>query len=256
VEALDEVLAGASFSMVSEDELLERILSLGEEYRPLLRRIEMRFLSAAGIAALVDHFAIPLESVSCGVTDLLTSHVRSTWNSVIVVDFPKIFREFHWKRFSLLWRGGRDGFRANDFHRHCDGHANILTLISDTNGNIFGGVTPVEWESRRPKRSGDDSYAYKTDPSQKSFLFTLKNPHNFPARVFALKDAIACYCSFDCGPHFCDMGIFDYCNTSTQNWAGRFGFRYTNDTGLDGDTFFTGSARFTVNEIEVFEITP
>jgi hypothetical protein len=48
----------------------------------------------------------------------------------------------------------------------------------DTNGNIFGGFTPVKW----------DSYTgHKADPSLKSFLFTLKNPHNFPARRFALK---------------------------------------------------------------------
>jgi hypothetical protein len=28
---------------------------------------------------------------------------------------------------------------------------------------------------------------YKPDPSQKSFLFTLKNPHNVPRRRFASK---------------------------------------------------------------------
>jgi hypothetical protein len=33
--------------------------------------------------------------------------------SVIVADFPGIFAELRGKRFSLLWRGGRDGF---DFH--------------------------------------------------------------------------------------------------------------------------------------------
>jgi hypothetical protein len=30
---------------------------------------------------------------------------------------------------------------------------------------------------------------------------------------------------------------------------------YTNDTGLDGDTFFTGAPIFRVKEIEVFEPT-
>jgi hypothetical protein len=42
-----------------------------------------------------------------------------------------------------------DAFRANQFHRRCDGHANTLTVILDTKGNIFGGFTPVEWESGR-----------------------------------------------------------------------------------------------------------
>jgi hypothetical protein len=67
--------------------------------------------------------------------------------SLIVADFPVLFAELHRKRFALLWRGSRDGFRARDFHGRCDGHAPTLTLIQDTAGNIFGGFTPVEWES-------------------------------------------------------------------------------------------------------------
>jgi hypothetical protein len=51
-------------------------------------------------------------------------------------------------------------------------------VILDTKGNIFGGFTPVEWES------GSD---FKADDSLKSFIFTLKNPHNIPAKRFALK---------------------------------------------------------------------
>jgi hypothetical protein len=33
-------------------------------------------------------------------------------SSVIVADFPALFAEFRGKRFTLLWRGSRDGFRA------------------------------------------------------------------------------------------------------------------------------------------------
>jgi hypothetical protein len=32
------------------------------------------------------------------------------WNSAIVADFPKLFEDFKQKRFTLLWRGSRDGF--------------------------------------------------------------------------------------------------------------------------------------------------
>jgi hypothetical protein len=69
-------------------------------------------------------------------------------DSVIVSDFPAIFAEFRGKRFSLLWRGCRDGFGASQFHGRCDGHGNTLIVILDTEGNIFGGFTPVVWESR------------------------------------------------------------------------------------------------------------
>jgi hypothetical protein len=60
VEALDELLTGGSFSIVSEDDLLKRLLSLGEKYRPLLRRIEMKFLNPTGFAALLEYLHFPL----------------------------------------------------------------------------------------------------------------------------------------------------------------------------------------------------
>jgi hypothetical protein len=99
---------------------------------------------------------------------------------------------------------------------------------------------------------------WKADPSLKSFVFTLKNPHNFPARKFALraeeKDE-AIWCDSLCGPHFGDIHVSDDCNADTCSWTHQFGSSYKNDTGLDGETFFTGSENFRVKEIEVFEIT-
>jgi hypothetical protein len=99
---------------------------------------------------------------------------------------------------------------ARDFHARCDGHAPTLTLIQDTDGNIFSGFTPVEWESWNGK---------ETDPGVRSFPFALKNLHNFPARKFALKaerkdKAIYCdsekdkaiNCDSSWGPFFEDIG--------------------------------------------------
>jgi hypothetical protein len=168
--------------------------------------------------------------------------------SVIVADFPDIFAEFRGKRFSLLWRGGRDGFGAREFHSRCDGHANTLTIIQDTDGNVFGGFTPVEWESRG---------TWKADESLKSFLFTLTNPHKVPARRFTLKAEMkdkAIYCNSYWGPHFWDIGVPDHCNANTDCCTFRFGYSYTNDTGLNGETFFAGPKDLQVKEIEVFEV--
>jgi hypothetical protein len=180
----------------------------------------------------------------------------SGWNSPIIADFQKLFEEFKKKQFTLLWRGSRDGFGVGDFHSRCDGHPNTLTVILDTNGNIFGGFTPVECESR--EWEGDGSNIYKGDQSLKSFLFTLKNPHNFPARRFALKAEkkdLAFDCDSDLGPHFCDIYVWDNCNANNGSRTSLFGNSYTNDTGLDGKTFFTGSHKFQVKEIEVFQIS-
>jgi hypothetical protein len=173
-------------------------------------------------------------------------------DSQILFDLPDIFAEFKMKRFSLLWRGGRDGFGAQEFHRRCNRRANTLTVILDTEGNIFGGFTPVEWDSRR------SSY-WKADDSQRSFLFTLKNPRNIPARRFALKAEKkwrAIRCDSGWGPRFGygDISVCDNCNANTDSFAS-LGSSYTNDTGLDRGIFFTGSRYFQVKEIEVFAIT-
>jgi hypothetical protein len=261
VEALNDILAGASFSIDSEDRLLEQLLSLGDEYLPLLGWIEIPFLSATGVAALTEDLEFPLEWVWWGIPDRLihppppptpppAPPPRGPFGSVIVMDFPGILAEFKAKQVALLWRGSRDGFGARDFHSRCDGHANTLTVIVDTKGSIFGGFTPVEW---------DFTGNYKADPSLKSFLFTLTNPRNIPARRLALKTEMkngAIYCDSRQGPCFGDgdIDVGDNCNANTDSQT-FLGYCYTNDTKLDAKTFFTGSERFQVKEIEVFEIS-
>jgi hypothetical protein len=188
LEALDVVLAGESFSVRSEDEFLEKLFSLGEKYRLLLRWVEMTFLSASGLAALAEHLGSPAEWAWSSIADhllILPLPPTPVLDSAIISDFPDIFAEFCGKRFSLLWWGGRDGFGARDLHSRCDDHANSLTVILDTDGNDFGGFTPMEWESQVWNAKWADMC--KADESLKSFLFTLKNPHNGPARRFALK---------------------------------------------------------------------
>jgi hypothetical protein len=258
VEALDEVLVRGSFSIASEDALLERLLGLSDDYLPLLRRIEIGFLSTTGRATLAELFVVPRESLCCGILDFLRPPPPD-WNSMIVPDFPKLFGDFKRKQFTLLWRGSRDGFAADDFHGRCDGHANTLTMILDTKGNIFGGFTPVEWESRRwNERNGDEANTWKCDGSLQSFLFTLKNPHNVPPRRFPLntemKERAIC-CDSHYGPDFYDFYVFNHCHQKSDSWTENFGTHYINDTGLDGKRFFTNSRHFKVKKIEVFEIT-
>jgi hypothetical protein len=178
---------------------------------------------------------------------------------VIFADFPTLFAEFRVNHFLLLWRGSRDGFGARDFHCRCDGRAPTLTLIQDTKGNIFGGFTPVKWVSREWDEKATEALGWdnrlKADPSLKSFLFTLKNPHNFPARKFAMKPEWQDWvieCISGCGPRFRDIDVVDNCNANCS--FSSLGDSYANDTGLDGKTVVTGSWSFTVKEIEVFEV--
>jgi hypothetical protein len=250
-EVLDNLLLNEFVTVESEDSLLRDILKLGPGYRDLVRHIHIVNLSEDGLFLLSESFDIPSESVwECAVGGI-TRSPPPRFDSQIISEFPEIFTEFRGTQFSLLWRGSRDGFKANDFHVRCDGHANTLTVILDTKGNIFGGFTPVKWESGN---------SHKADDSLKSFLFTLKNPHNIPARRFPLKAEMkhsAIYCLSGYGPLFGETGggicVYDNCNAGSQSNTGFDS--YNNDTGQAGDEFFTGSLYFQVKEIEVFEIT-
>jgi hypothetical protein len=97
-------------------------------------------LGGAGRVGLVRVIAI----------DALAPHPSAApFASLFVADFPALFAEFRGKRFTLLWCGSRDGFGVRDFHGRCDRRAHTLLLILDTEVNIFGVFTPVEWESRQ-----------------------------------------------------------------------------------------------------------
>jgi hypothetical protein len=130
-------------------------------------------------------------------------------------------------------------------------------LIWDTGGNVFGGFTPLQLESRA--WNGKDN-CWKCDDSLKSFLFTLKNPHNIPARKFALmaeKTQKAISCLSLRGPafgHNNGLWIYDNCNANTDSYTVLLD-AHTNDAGLDHFAVFTVSFYLQVREIEVFEIT-
>jgi hypothetical protein len=208
---------------------------------------------------LSEDLGIPPESVwECAVERI--THPPGVLHSLIISDIPEIFAEFRGKQFSFLWRSSRDVFGASKFHVRCDGHGSTLIVILDTKENIFGGFTPVEWELLMwNKKAGNENNTFKTDENQKSFIFTLKNPHNIPAKRFALKAEMkqkAIYCQSRCGPcvgHGHDIGVWDNCNANTESYT-YFDQSYTNDTGLDRFIVFTGSKYFQVKEIEVFEI--
>jgi hypothetical protein len=130
-------------------------------------------------------------------------------DSKIISAIPDIFSVFGGKTLRLLYRGSRHGFGASAFHNLCDGCPNTVTLILSTNGSIFGGYSPIAW------KSGGGLVA---DPSFASFILTLRNPHNLPARIFKQKEAKkGILCSQTCGPAFsgsCDLLVCDQCHGS------------------------------------------
>jgi hypothetical protein len=257
VDALDLILLNDFFRIESEDVLLTTLLDLGPEYQLLLRHVHWNYLSPESYSECRDLL------LNCDLTESFWTGI-GYWalcgigshriSSLIVTNLPPFFSRFRGKEWNLLYRGSRDGFHAKTFHERCDYHGNTVSIISDRFENIFGGFTPLPWES--PRRG----WFYKSDISQKSFLFTLHNPHGIAPTAFPLNEEHcqhAIYCSGAVGPvfgHGYDLFVGDDCANRASSHTGFFGDTYINTTSFAGSVLFTNSHSFIVKEIEVFEI--
>ena len=156
-------------------------------------------------------------------------------------------KDLNGRKWSLLYRGSRDGFRGADFHSHCDNKPNTLTIVKSTSGNIF---TSVEWKS---------SGSWKEDKS--AFIFSLLNNENRPLifeQSSSEKNSIGLFNQY--GPVFGadvydDFFISDYSNTNSYSNLGK---TYTHPDYPHGSertkTILAGTHHFQVQEIEVFQM--
>ena len=48
--------------------------------------------------------------------------------------------------FKLLYRGSRDGFTHDAFHKNCDQQGPTLTIVRSNYNKIFGGFTNISWK--------------------------------------------------------------------------------------------------------------
>jgi hypothetical protein len=258
-EILHRLLSSSSLSLENEDCLLRLLLDLDVDRSEFLCHIEIAFLSSDGLSLLLDN--LTLDELSSEIwekiiarlkgivdSDLQTRRYRKQSSiSLILDEFPSFLQDIEGTTWTLLYRGSADGFDAADFHGKCDGRSNTVTIIETTNGSIFGGFTPTAWDS---------TSGYKSDNSQKSFLFTVKNPRGSAPRKFALSDSSkAIWCTGKDGPVFGtnDICVLPACNANTKS-STKLGPVYSNDTEISGQQVFTGESNFTAKEIEVFSI--
>lgn len=195
-----------------------------------------------------------------GITNVRTKNFAIGIDSLILAQeknkeylYEKLSEWCDSKGFELLYRGTRDGFHVNDFHRMCDNKGRSLTLLKNASGHIFGGFASVSWDS--PLRC-----TYMRAPG--SFLFTLTNMYEIEPTKFLLRDEdCACAVEHDeiWGPIFGsgrDLIISSYCNTNNSYTA--FPRTYIDPTGK-GRSIFTSDAStinnsFQLHEIEVFKV--
>ena len=156
------------------------------------------------------------------------------------------------QKWELKYRASTDGFKESDFHWHCDGISNTLTVIKAKSGNVFGGFTEQEWHSR-----GE----FVTDP--KAFIFSLVNSEEKPFKVLCSNEGQkAICCNYMYGPCFGGDGnyIKDICIESDSNINKKsycsFGYSYQHPDYVKetvrAKNILAGSDFFETDEIEVY----
>jgi hypothetical protein len=169
-------------------------------------------------------------------------------------------------RFTLLYRGTRDGFGSRDFHSKCDNHSNTLTLCRTSQKKrrecessklkapefayIFGGFTTVKWEST-------DEWKHVSDPN--AFVFSLTNKDNKPCKlsVNPKKHQYAVCCHSGIGPRFGD-DIFIADDSNLIMSSSKLGETYKRPEHVrnknEAFSFLAGTEEFCLSEIEVYKI--
>jgi hypothetical protein len=140
-------------------------------------------------------------------------------------------------KWTLLYRGTRDGFGSDVFHSRCDGHTNTLTILKAKQSSyIFGGFTTVSW---------DGSSLWKSD--RNAFIFSLTNKDNKPLKIKIDSNehqhAICCYSKF--GPIFgIEIVIANNTNTTMDSYS-NLGWAYLHPLytyrSNEAETFLSGS---------------
>jgi len=148
-------------------------------------------------------------------------------------------------KWTLLYRGTRDGFGAANFHSNCDRHKNTLTILKAKGSSyIFGGFTSIHWDS---------SLQFKSDPN--AFLFSLTNKNNQPCKIRQINTNKSIFFHSGCGPTFGgdnDLHICNSANTTVGSYS-ILGHTYEHPQPSQGDSYLAGTNPFQLSEIEIYQ---
>jgi len=214
-------------------------LKATNEFRPNLYLIDLERTCSFGLIKL-NACWLNYNTLTLYMSEILTNQRQS------LIELCEFSQKDKW---SLLYRGTRDGFGAVEFHSRCDGHSNTLTILkAKQTSYIFGGFTTVSWES---------SGRWKSDPN--AFIFSLTNRDNQPCKMKSdpARSQFSIYCDSDNGPSFgVDIHIADNANTTDESYSDLGDcykhLQYAEGTN-EAKTFLAGSFRFQLDEIEVFK---
>jgi hypothetical protein len=78
-------------------------------------------------------------------------------------------------RSDLVYRGTRDGFKGEDFHKKIGGKGFLLMIFKTTLGKVFGGYTQVAWPIDTKDLKDDNAFMYSITHKEK---YPIKKDHS------------------------------------------------------------------------------
>jgi hypothetical protein len=178
----------------------------------------------------------------------LSSVDIDTGNSFLpLVMDHEIFKSLNIKKAVLLYRGSENDFSAQAFHMKCDNRGPTVTIIRSEKGNIFGGYTPIPWDS---------SNTWGRDENKDSFLFSItrSSKHKLVKPKYAIDNCAVFGPTFGNGA---DLYISDECHMNESSYT-ELGDSYESNykfQSLDARSYLSGSIKyFRVEEYEVYLI--
>ena len=144
-------------------------------------------------------------------------------------------------KLKLIFKSTRDGYRASDFHKFCDGKGRTVSIIETKDNILFGGFLNIKW-----KNEGGDTN------DDKSFLFSFNNNNIYKNNG----KSFACNFGMDKGPYFAySINIFSDFRESRKHVTRDLEcYKYSWNDFSSNYELNCKTEYFDIKEIEVFEV--
>ena len=148
-------------------------------------------------------------------------------------------------KFEKLFTMSINGNSAKDFHYYCDNKGPTLIFIKTTKNKIFGGFTPLSWDSD----TGD-----KYDKDEQTFLFSLNSMKKFDK---INKEKADIYCCSKNGPYLGGYYGRDFSIETDMKIGTSFANKYAvflSNNNLDLTGGKGEKETFDIEDFEVFKV--
>jgi hypothetical protein len=246
-EFLDKVLP---YKKVLPKELHKELLRifLNHDYRPGESQT-IKIISSEGVNSKVEQVELTSKvgSISLDSRIITIQHAELISKCIDRLKITDNAKNLY--KFKLIFRGSRDGFSPEEFHKFCDNQSHTVVFIKVKNSNeILGGYNPIEWKS-------DDSFGITKD----SFIFSFNNNNICESFILSriMNERCATFNNSEYGPSFGKKDLTIYGRNYKEVVDGylcEFKLCFCKKSSYEKQIRKT-EYRFSIEEFEIFQIS-